>query len=285
MEILIPNRLSTLGHPQRLALFRLLMRRYPDHVPATELAQALALKPNTLSSYISALMQAGLVTQERAGTQRRYAIDMAAARDTFDYLLRDCCRGRPDICSPLTSIDGRGDRLMTDHKYNVLFICTGNSARSIFAESILRDMAGDRFNAHSAGTTPRSELNPFALEVLKQKGHDIFALASKNISVFQTDDAPQFDFVFTVCNQAANEDCPAWTGQPVSAHWGMPDPVKAEGSDAEKSLAFHQAYGALSNRIRAFSALPIASLDRIGLQKAIDDIATTFATHPEGTPT
>ncbi|MEO1285271.1 MAG: helix-turn-helix domain-containing protein [Pseudomonadota bacterium] len=280
MEIMIPTRLSTLGHPQRLALFRLLMRRYPDRVPATELAQALALKPNTLSTYIGALMQAGLVTQERAGTSLRYAIDIAAARETFNYLLHDCCRGRPDICSPLTPFTFDGDRPMTDHKYNVLFICTGNSARSIFAESILRDMAGDRFNAYSAGTTPRSELNPFALDVLEQKGHDISVLTSKNISVFQTDDAPQFDFVFTVCNQAANEDCPAWTGQPVSAHWGMPDPVKAEGSNAEKSLAFHQAYGALSNRIKAFSALPISSLDRIGLQKAIDDIATTF----EGTP-
>lgn len=256
------------------------MRRYPDRVPATELAQALALKPNTLSTYVAALMQAGLVTQERVGTSLRYAIDMAAARETFDYLLRDCCRGRPDICSPFTSTAFDGDSPMTDRKYNVLFICTGNSARSIFAESILRDMAGDRFIAYSAGTAPRSELNPFALDVLEQKGHDISVLTSKNISVFQIDDAPQFDFVFTVCNQAANEDCPSWAGQPVSAHWGMPDPIKAEGSEAEKSLAFQQAYGALSNRIKAFSALPIASLDRIGLQKAIDDIATTF----EGTP-
>lgn len=276
MEVLIPARLSTLGHPQRLAVFRLLMRRYPDRVPATELAHALELKPNTLSTYVGALMNAGLVTQERIGTSLRYAVDMEAARETFDYLLRDCCRGRPDICSPLPAFTYDGATLMTDRKYNVLFICTGNSARSIFAESILREEAGNRFVAYSAGTTPRSELNPFALDVLEQKGHDITVLESKNVSVFQTDDAPSFDFVFTVCNQAANEDCPAWTGQPVSAHWGMPDPVKVEGSDAEKSLAFHQAYGALSNRIKAFTALPIDSLDRIGLQKAIDEIAATY---------
>jgi arsenate reductase len=200
---------------------------------------------------------------------------MDAARETFDYLLRDCCRGRPEICSPLTSFGFDGDSPMTDRKYNVLFICTGNSARSIFAESILRKEAGDRFVAYSAGTKPRSELNPFALEVLEQKGHDISVLESKNVSVFQGDDAPNFDFVFTVCNQAANEECPAWTGQPVSAHWGMPDPVKVEGSNAEKSLAFHQSYGALLNRIKAFTALPIASLDRIALQKAVDDIAQT----------
>lgn len=275
METLIPNRLSTLGHPQRLALFRLLMRRYPDHVPATELAQALELKPNTLSTYVNALMQAGLITQERVATSLRYAIHMDAARETFDYLLRDCCRGRPEICSPLTSFGFDGDSLMADRRYNVLFICTGNSARSIFAESILRKEAGDRFAAYSAGTKPRSELNPFALEVLEQKGHDTSVLEAKNISLYQREDAPDFDFVFTVCNQAANEDCPAWSGQPVSAHWGMPDPVKVEGSSAEKNLAFHQSYGALLNRIKAFTALPIASLDRIALQKAVDDIAQT----------
>ncbi|MEO1798773.1 MAG: helix-turn-helix transcriptional regulator, partial [Pseudomonadota bacterium] len=127
MEILIPHRLSILGHPQRLALFRLLMRRYPNRVPATELAQALALKPNTLSTYVHALMQADLVTQERVGTSLRYAINMDTVRETFDYLLRDCCRGRPEICSPLTSFDLFGDSPMTDRKYNVLFICTGNS--------------------------------------------------------------------------------------------------------------------------------------------------------------
>ena len=169
---------------------------------------------------------------------------------------------------------------MPGRKYNVLFICTGNSARSIFAESILRKEAGDRFEAFSAGTKPNSELNPFALKVLEQKGHDIAVLRSKNVTEFQGPDAPKFDFVFTVCNQAANEDCPAWTGQPVSAHWGMPDPVKVEGADAEKSLAFHQAYGALRNRIMAFTALPIASLDSISLQKAVDDIGRTNAGAP-----
>ncbi|WP_375256065.1 helix-turn-helix domain-containing protein [Yoonia sp.] len=272
METLIPTRLSTLGHPQRLAVFRLLMRRFPDRVPATELAQALGLKPNTLSTYVSALMQAGLVSQERVGTSLRYAIDMDAAGRTIDYLLRDCCRGRPEICTQNTHPAPKGDNPMTDHKYNVLFICTGNSARSIFAESILRDLSGDRFVAYSAGTKPRLELNPFALEVLKQKGHDVSALRAKNISEFQGPDAPPLDFVFTVCDQAANEECPAWQGQTISAHWGMPDPVKVMGTDAEKSLAFHQTYGALRNRMTGFTALPIASLDRISLQKAVDEI-------------
>lgn len=275
MENLIPNRLTTLGHPQRLALFGLLMRRYPDRVPATELAQALGIKANTLSTYVNALMQAGLITQERVGTSLRYAIDMGATRTTLDYLLLDCCRGRPEICAPLFNSEGVGDRRMTDQKYNVLFICTGNSVRSIFAECILRDLGSDRFDVHSAGTKPRSEMNPFALEVLAQKGHDVASLRSKNVSEFVGDDAPAFDFVFTVCNQAANEECPAWSGQTVSAHWGMPDPVRVEGSDAQKSLAFHQAYGALHNRLIAFTSLPLALLDRMSLQKAVDEIGQT----------
>lgn len=276
---MIPNRLSTLGHPQRLALFRLLMRRYPDRVPASELARALGLKPNTLSTYVNALMQAGLVSQERVGTSLRYAADISSARETIDYLLHDCCRGRPEICTPNSHSLSTGSSSMTDRKYNVLFICTGNSARSIFAESILRDLAGDRFVAFSAGTKPRSELNPFALDVLKQKGHDVAVLRAKNISEFQGPDAPQLDFVFTVCDQAANEECPAWQGQAISAHWGLLDPVKVEGTDAAKSLAFHQTYGALRNRMTGFTALPLTSLDRISLQKAVDDIGQS---RPEG---
>jgi len=164
---------------------------------------------------------------------------------------------------------------MAHRKYNVLFICTGNSARSIFAEALLRSEAGDRFNVYSAGTRPYSELNPFAVSLLAAKGHDITDLRAKNVGEFQGPGAPVMDFVFTVCDQAANEECPTWEGQPLSAHWGMPDPVKAEGTDAEKRLAFQQAYGALKNRIRAFAALPLDTLDRISLQAAIDDIASS----------
>lgn len=127
---------------------------------------------------------------------------------------------------------------MSDRKYNVLFICVGNSARSIFAESLLRTLGGDRFNAYSAGVRPSSELNPFAVQVLKDKGHDVSVLRAKNFAEFTGADAPQLDFVFTVCDQAAAEECPVWEGQPISGHWGMPDPVKVSGTDAEKALGF-----------------------------------------------
>lgn len=273
MEIAIPHRLSALGHPQRFAVFRLLMRRYPDHVPAGEISAALDIRPSTLSSYLSGLMQAGLVTQTREGTKLRYQVDMGTMRNTMDALFLDCCRGRPEICASYNPSPEPEIRTMADKKYNALFICTGNSARSIFAESLLRAEGGDRFNVYSAGTRPSSELNPFAVDVLRAKGHPVDMLRAKNVEEFTGGDAPEMDFVFTVCDQAANEECPAWEGQPISAHWGMPDPVKAEGTEAEKSLAFQQAYGALRNRIIAFAALPFAQLDRVSLQNAVDDIA------------
>ena len=273
METVIPSRLSTLGHPERLAIFRLLMRRYPDRVPAGELAGALGHKPSTLSAYLAALMQAGLVTQERTGTSLRYSVSMTEVRRTFDYLLLDCCRGRPGLCGPVSLPAPGNGGAAPGRRHRVLFLCTGNSARSIFAEAILRKEAGDRFEALSAGTHPRAAPHPFALDLLRQTGHDIAGLRSKPLSEFQVPEAPAFDFVFTVCNQAANEDCPAWPGHPVSAHWGVPDPALAQGGEAERRLAFHQAYGALANRIKAFAALPVATLDRTAIQRGLDDLA------------
>ena len=256
-----------------MSVFRLLMRHYPSDLPAGDIAAALGLKASTLSVYLSALTQADLVSQRRAGTSRLYRVRLDTAQALVDFLFLDCCRGRPELCPPLLSLPLYGDGPMADQKYNVLFICSGNSARSIFAEAILRAEAGNLFNAYSAGTRPYSELNPLAVAMLEQKGHDISPLRAKNIAEFQAVDTPKLDFVFTVCDRAANEDCPPWPGQPMTAHWGMPDPVKAEGSLAEKRLAFQTAYGMLRNRIVAFSSLPFAALDRASLQSAVDDIA------------
>ena len=253
-------------------MFRLLMRRCPDGLPAGEIAEVLELKASTASVYLSALTQAGLISQRREGTRLFYAVNLDAAREVVAGLFVDCCRGRADLCPPAFSGLLRNISPMTDKKFNVLFVCTGNSARSIFAETLLRDMVGDKFAAYSAGTAHRSELNPFAVKMLKSKGHDVSLLRSKNIKEFQGADAPRMDFVFTVCDRAANEECPTWPGQPVSGHWGMPDPVKAVGTDAEKRLAFHQTYGALHNRIMAFSALSFENLDRGSLQKRVDEI-------------
>jgi len=274
------QKLATLSHEHRMAVFRLLLRRYPDEVPAGEIGTALSLRPSTASVYLSALMDAGLIGQRRQGTSLLYRSNIDAMRDLMAFLFSDCCRGRPDLCPPLTVANSDDRHRGTDRTYNVLFICTGNSARSIFAETLLRDLGGGRFNAYSAGTAPYSELNPYAVSLLAAKGHDTAPLNSKNIREFQGADAPVMDFVFTVCDRAANENCPAWHGQPISAHWGMPDPVKATGSDAEKTLAFQHSYAALKNRIRAFTALPFDTLDKISLQKAVDDIGGTNEREP-----
>ncbi|SFQ96667.1 helix-turn-helix domain-containing protein [Poseidonocella sedimentorum] len=277
MELEIAPLLETLGNPNRLAVFRLLMRRYPQAVPAGEIARALELKPSTLSVYLGALRQAGLIEQRREGTSLLYRPDMTRSAAMIQALWGDCCRGRPDLCPP--PLLQHGDKTMTPARpYNVLFICTGNSARSIFAEALLRDLGGEKFVAHSAGTQPYSELNPVAVQMLAEKGHDTALLRSKNVTEFQGESAPPLDFVFTVCDRAANETCPPWPGQPISGHWGLPDPVKVEGTQAEKRLAFQQAYGLLKNRIQAFTALPFEGLDRISLQARIDDIAL------DGTP-
>lgn len=272
------NQLSTLSHEGRNAIFRLLMRRYPDAVPAGEIAFALGQKASTASANLAALREAGLITQARQGTSLLYRANVSAAQGLVDFLFNDCCRGRPDICPPALTLTSEGTGAMPDKIYSVLFICTGNSARSIIAETLLRDMGEGRFTVQSAGTKPFSELNPIAVQMLRQKGHDISALRAKNVKEFQGQDVPAFDFVFTVCDLAANEDCPPWEGQPISAHWGLPDPVKATGTDAEKRLAFQQTYGALRNRIAAFTALPLHSLDRISLQAEIDRIAETKET-------
>jgi protein-tyrosine-phosphatase/DNA-binding transcriptional ArsR family regulator len=271
MESTNLSRLATLSHPHRMAVLRLLVRRYPDAVPAGEIRDALNIKASTLSVYLSTLLADQLVTQTRHATSLHYQVRMDALREVSDFLFLDCCRGRPEMCTPFTP----ESRPIRDRIYNVLFVCTGNSARSICAEAILRATAGDRFNAYSAGTAPNSDVNPYVIALLAQKGLDTSQLRSKTIAEFQNPDAPVFDFVFTVCDRAANEDCPTWSGQPISAHWGLPDPVKTHGSDAEQQLAFQQTYGMLKARIGGFTALPFDTLDRISLQAAVDTLALT----------
>lgn len=260
---------ATLGHPGRLAVFRLLMRFVPQGARPTEIAEALGLKQNTLSHHLSELARAGLICGNRQGRSLFYAVNLRAAEGLVSYLVHDCCRGRPDICpEPGTQTD----KGMPRARYNVLFICSGNSARSIFAEAILNGSSGQKFRAFSAGTRPGTAPNPFALDLLNRNGMDTSDLRSKHISEFETASAPKMDFVFTVCNAAASEECRPWTGQPLTAHWGVADPVRATGSAAEKALAFATAFAELNGRIMAFSALSIENLDRLSLQHQLDAI-------------
>lgn len=161
---------------------------------------------------------------------------------------------------------------MSDQPFNVLFLCTGNSARSILAEAILNRVGIGRFKAYSAGSRPKGQVHPFALDLLKSLNHDISFARSKDWAEFSGTEAPKMDFVFTLCDDAAEEACPVWPGQPMTAHWGLPDPAAATGTDAERHLAFADTYRMLDNRISVFTSLPLASLDRLALQRQIDDI-------------
>jgi arsenate reductase len=156
--------------------------------------------------------------------------------------------------------------------YNVLFLCTGNSARSILAEAILNRIGDDKFRAHSAGSDPKGQVNPNALSLLARLGYPTAGLRSKSWDEFAAPGAPHFDFIFTVCDNAANEVCPVWPGQPMTAHWGIPDPAAVAGEEKKIQAAFRDAYTSLHRRIELFAALPIKSLDRIALKKRLDEI-------------
>lgn len=174
---------------------------------------------------------------------------------------------------------------MTDRPYNVLFLCTGNSARSIMAEAILNKLGAGKFRAYSAGSQPKRHINPSTVQLLDSLGYDTSGLRSKSWSEFADPGAPPLDFVFTVCDNAAGEVCPVWPGQPMTAHWGVPDPAQAKGNAAEIALAFKDAYRMLNQRIGIFTALPLRSIDRLSLQNKLREIGrTTGATAKAAEP-
>jgi len=161
--------------------------------------------------------------------------------------------------------------------FNVLFLCTGNSARSIIAECILGRLGAGTFRAFSAGSHPAGKVNSLALHLLRKSNYDVAQLRSKSWDEFAAPGAPKLDFVFTVCDEAANEACPIWPGQPMTAHWGLPDPAKAQGSEAERTLAFADTMRMLNQRIGIFVSLPLAKLSKLALQKELDRIGHTSA--------
>jgi arsenate reductase (thioredoxin) len=174
---------------------------------------------------------------------------------------------------------------MSDRPFNVLFLCTGNSARSIMAEAIMNKLGAGKFRGYSAGSQPKGRVNPHTIQLLQSLGYETSGYRSKSWSEFAKPGAPALDFVFTVCDNAAGETCPVWPGQPMTAHWGIPDPAEAEGSAAEIALAFKNAYRMLFQRLGILTALPIRSLDQLSLQTRLKEIgrmegATTKAKVP-----
>jgi protein-tyrosine-phosphatase len=167
--------------------------------------------------------------------------------------------------------------IMRERPYNVLFLCTHNSARSIMAECIMNRLGAGKFKAYSAGSQPSGQIHSYAVDLLRRLNFDVSSLRSKSWEEFSRPGAPELDFVFTVCDDAANEVCPVWPGQPMSAHWGLPDPSRAEGNESERRFAFADAHRMLNQRISIFVNLPIESLDKLSLQKRLEEIGRTAA--------
>jgi protein-tyrosine-phosphatase/DNA-binding transcriptional ArsR family regulator len=266
--------LSALAHDVRLRAFRLLVKAGPSGLPSGDIAAELGVPPTGMSFHLATLERSGLVMARRQGRRVFYAVQYETMRRLLTFLSEDCCDGRPELCGGLVAAteNVKGERRMSDKVYNVLFLCTGNSARSIMAEAILNREGRGRFKAYSAGSHPKGEVHPYALQLLRNLNYGTDGLRSKSWDEFAEQGAPAMDFVFTVCDNAAAEVCPIWPGQPMTAHWGVPDPAAAEGSESVKRAAFAEACRMLTNRISIFTSLPLASLDRLSLQRRLDEI-------------
>ncbi len=276
---------AALSHETRLDLFRLLAR--VGEMPAAALSGAVGIAPSALSFHLKDLHQAGLVESRRSGRQVLYSADYTALTALIAFLTDRCCEGRREHCLPASApatptlpIPRTPERMPemsgatpnSDRVYTVLFLCTGNSARSQMAESILRREGSGRFQVFSAGSHPRGYVDPVVLTLLRRHNYPTDALRSKGWEEFAGPKAPELDFVFTVCDKAAGEVCPVWPGQPMSAHWGVPDPTVVQGNDAEQALLTADVYRMLTARITVLCALPLAALDRLTLQRKLDQI-------------
>ncbi len=264
---------SALSQETRLNLMRLLATKGASGMAAGELASALGQKPPTLSFHLAALEQAGLVQSTRQGRSIIYAVRFAGLRALFSFLTETCCGGRPDLCGDLARLlpEDQPEARMTP-AFNVLFLCTHNSARSLMAEAILEQASKGKFNAYSAGSDPAPEPMPDVLAKLQALGHDVGRLRCKSWDEFTGPDAPRMDFVITLCDVLQGQHCPDFGEKPVTGAWPLPDPAKFTGSAIERATMINELYGMVRRRLEIFINLPYASLDRMALKKRLDEI-------------
>ena len=254
---------AALSQETRLGLMRLLATRGPTGMAAGELAAQLRLAPSTLSFHLSALEQAGLVRSMRQGRNVIYAVRLARMRPLFEFLVDTCCIGRPDLYGDFARLlpdDVLEERGLTP-AFNVIFLCTHNSARSIMAEAILDKVGRDRFHAYSAGAEPARRPMPAVIERLQQLGHDVSRLRSKSWNEFTNLDAPRMNFALSLCDASDGQVCPEFGGRPVTAAWPFPDPAKFKGSPIECASNLDALYGMIRRRLEIFVNLAYAALD------------------------
>lgn len=295
--------LAALAHDARLAVFKLLVQAGPAGLAAGVLAEQLAIAPSALSFHLKELTHAGLLVQCPEGRKIIYQAHFAAMDQLIAHLTDNCCQGAP--CAVSASAHGcgtgtapslsasvppplppplrqptlqpaePGGAMATRKIYNVLFLCTGNSARSVLAESLLNALGNGRFKAFSAGSHPAGAVNPLALDFLQTNSLPAEGLRSKSWDEFAAPGAPEMDFVITVCDQAAGEVCPFWPGQPMSAHWGVADPAAVAGSEATRRVAIKDAASVTRRRVELLLSLPLASLDKMALKSRLAAIGAT----------
>lgn len=265
---------AALSQETRLNLMRVLAARGASGMSAGELATELRQPPSTLSFHLAALEQAALVQSTRQGRHMIYAVRFAGLRALFSYLTETCCGGRPDLCGDLARLlpeETFEDEHMTP-AFNVLFLCTHNSARSLMAEAVLERIGRGRFNAYSAGSEPAANPMPEVIEKLKVLGHDVSGMHCKSWDDFAHPDAPRMDFVITLCDTLTGQQCPDFAGKAVTAAWPLPDPAKFTGSPTERATMINELYGMIRRRLEIFISLPYASLDRMALKKRLDEL-------------
>lgn len=266
---------AALAQETRLEAYRLLLRYQPFGLSAGDISRLLAVPHNTLSTHMGLLTAAGLVRSRKDGRTVIFAAVPEQLMRAQEYLDEArVLRPRRLRGSRATSIfpTRRSEDDVSGKVYNVLVLCTGNSARSILAEAIINREGQARFRAYSAGSHPKGEPNPIGIELLRSLGYVVDSFRSKSWSEFAEPGTPKMDFIITVCDSATRESCPYWPGHPLVAHWGIPDPAEIKGSQAERRAAFQEAYRRLANRITAFVNLPIEKLSLPDLKARLAEI-------------
>jgi arsenate reductase len=269
---------AALSQETRLELMRLLLAQGASPLPSGEIAARLSVPASTLSFHLSALERAGLTHSTRQGRQIVHAPRIAGVRQLISFLTETCCGGRPELCGDIARLlppDPEEDKGMTP-AFNVLFLCTRNSARSIMAEALLEKISGERFHSYSAGSEPIAEPLPEVIEKLRVLGHDVSRLRSKSWNEFLGPSAPRMDFVIALCDTLEGQVCPDFGSLAVTGAWPLPDPAKFVGSQAERSTMLNELYASLRRRIEIFTSLPFATLDRAAAHARLDQIGDSL---------
>lgn len=277
---------GALAQTTRLTAMRYLLTAHPETLSAGDIARRCRVPHNTMSTHLGILMRAGLIEVERDGRTMNYRANVKGFQGLMKFLARDCCNGRPDLCGfdlVSSSEESDEDDMPTDSMtpaFNVLFLCTQNSARSIIAEALLEKLSKGRFRAYSAGAEPARQPLPEVVERLKLLGHDTSHLRCKSWNEFKGPDAPRMDFIIALCDVPHGQFCPDLGGQFVTAAWPLPDPAQFKGSAAERTTLLNELYAMIRRRIEIFTSLPFESLDRIALKARLDEIGDTTRVTP-----